>query len=201
VTEPVRLVLGCDQSLTSFGAARVSSAGEVELHRWRPGKLRGHERMKWLLDHLEEAAEGCDFAVVEGLAYGAIGSSLLDLAALLDHVTYRLWQLGIPYAVVTPNLRAKYITGDVKADKDTCLVAAVKRFPDADVDGNDKADALTMAAMGADWAGFPLAAVPAAQRAVLTSIVPQKKVRGRVVPAHPAIAWPELKGRDHARIA
>jgi Holliday junction resolvasome RuvABC endonuclease subunit len=178
----VTSVLGLDQSLTSFAAARVSSDRPVELHRWRPGARRGHDRLQWLLDHLEAAAEGCDFGVIEGLSFGAKGSSLLDLAGLFGVVTHRLWQIGLPYAVVPPSSRMKYLTGKGQADKDTCLLAVVKRFPGIEVDGNDQADALTMGAMGADWGGFPLVQMPETHRAALTV----KNSKGK-----PAIAWPE----------
>lgn len=180
------VVLGLDQSLTSFGAARVGSdpGCPAELHRWRPGARRGHERLEWLLGNVEEAARGADLALIEGLAFGAKGSSLLDLAGLFGVVTHRLWQIGVPYAVVPPSCRMKYLTGKGQADKDTCLLAVVRRFPGIEVDGNDTADALTIAAMGADWAGFPLADMPAAHRAALTA----KNSKGK-----PAIAWPALR--------
>jgi crossover junction endodeoxyribonuclease RuvC len=157
------------------------------LFRWQPGKFRGHHRLQLLLGYVEAAAEQCDFVVIEGLAFGAKGSSLLDLAGLFHVVTHRLWQLKVPYAVVSPFQRSKYITGRANASKEDCLIAAMKRFPEAEITGNDTADALTLAAMGADWAGFPLAKMPADQRAVLTDIVPAKKGK----PAHPAIAWPD----------
>jgi len=176
-------VLGCDQSLTSFGAARASSTSEVELHRWRPGVLRGEARLQWLLDKVEEAAEGCDFIVMEGLAFGAKGSSLLDLAGLYWALRLRLWQRGIPFAVVPPSSRAKYVTGRGNASKEDCFVDTVHRFPAVDVRGNDQADALVLAAMGLDWAGCPLVAMPAAHRVALTAVVKGK----------PAIEWPALK--------
>jgi Holliday junction resolvasome RuvABC endonuclease subunit len=179
----VTIVLGLDQSLTSFGAARASPALPVEMHRWRSGARRGHERMQWLLDNVEDAASGCDLAVIEGLSFGAKGSSLLDLAGLFGVVCHRLWQIGLPYAVVSPSSRMKYLTGRGQADKDTCLLAVVRRFPGIEVDGNDQADALTLAAMGADWAGFPLAKMPEAHRAVLTA-----KNKGK-----PVIDWPVLR--------
>lgn len=179
-------VCGLDQSLTSFGAARASSTRPVELARWQPGKRAGHDRLQWLLGHVEEFTDGCDFVVVEGLSFGARGSSLLDLAGLKEVICHRLWQLKIPYVLVAPTLRAKYITGKGNADKEACLIQALKRFPAAGVCGNDQADALTLAAMGMDWAGSPLAVMPAAHRAVLTAMVPATRTR----PAHPAIRWP-----------
>lgn len=194
------VVGGLDQSLTSFGAACVSSAGQAELHRWQPAKRlgTGHERTDWLLGNVRAAAAAWDLAVIEGLAFGAQGSSLLDLAGLFTVVTRELWLLGVPYVVVTPFQRAKYVTGNAKAGKDECLIAVLKRFPGVDVAGNDQADALSLAAMGADHLGFPLARMPEAQRAVLTAVVPAKRKGNRVVPAHPAIAWPELNGAPSA---
>ena len=151
----------------------------AELHRWRPGARRGHERLEWLLGNVEEAARGADLALIEGLAFGAKGSSLLDLAGLFGVVTHRLWQIGVPYAVVPPSCGP-----GVPTPCSTYLLAVVRRFPGIEVDGNDTADALTIAAMGADWAGFPLADMPAAHRAALTA----KNSKGK-----PAIAWPALR--------
>jgi Holliday junction resolvasome RuvABC endonuclease subunit len=189
----VPTVLGLDPSLTSFGGAVISSAGEpATLYRWKPpAKMRGHERLQWLLDHVEGASQGCTFAVIEGVAGSGVQGveAHLNLAGLHWLVSHHLWQRGIPCAVVQPTVRQKYITGLGRADKDVCLLAVERRFPDIGVGGNDTADAFTLAHMGADWAGFPLAKLPAGQRAVLTSIVPAKKNK----PAHPAIAWPDLK--------
>jgi crossover junction endodeoxyribonuclease RuvC len=198
---PLR-VLGLDPSLTSFGAARIFETGAVELARWK-SKVLGHERLDYLLEQIRLAADGCDLAVVEGAAVSRVlgGEAHLNLAGLHWLVRHELWKLRVPYAVVQPTLRQKYITGKGRADKDECLLAVERRFPDIKVGGNDQADALTLAAMGADWAGFPLARMPLAQQEVLTAIVPQKKSGGRVVPAHPAIAWPDLKGRLRACIA
>lgn len=178
-------VLGLDQSLTSFGAACIDSRADVPpgVYRWRPGGRRGPERVQWLLDKIETVLWECDVVVIEGLAFGAKGSSLLDLAGLFHVVTHRLWQLEVPYAVVPPSSRMKYITGKGQADKETCLLAVVKRYPGIEVSGNDEADALTLAAMGADHYGFPLAEMPVTHRAALTALKSHK----------PVIAWPELK--------
>src|SRR6185437_16969747 len=75
------------------------------------------------------------------------------------------------------------------ASKEDCLLAVERRFPEARVQGTDDADAFTLLAMGMDWAGCPLAILPAAQRAVLTARVAATKQK----PAHPAIEWPELR--------
>ena len=55
-----------------------------------------------------------------------------------------------------PTSRATYATGKDNAGKDAVLAAVVRRYPDVDVTGNDEADALVMAAMGARLLGHPL---------------------------------------------
>lgn len=185
-------ILGVDQSLTSSGAACVSSDPDeaAVLHLWKPpAKMRGTERLQWHVDNLEEAAEGCDLVIFEGLANGALGSSLLDLAGLLAVLRLRVWQMEIPCVVVPPSSRMKYIVGHSPAGKEECMLAVDRRFPQVGINGNDQADALTLAAMGADYYGFPLAKMPEAQRAALTAVVSARKNK----PAHPAIDWPVLR--------
>jgi crossover junction endodeoxyribonuclease RuvC len=189
-------VLGLDPSLTSFGAAVVSSEGGAPgLYRWVPAaKLgTGHERLDFLLRNVESVTAGIDMAVIEDvLTNGPGAQGHIDLGGLHWLLRHRLWHLGVPYAVVRAPSRMKYITGSGRADKDVCLLAAVRRFPMAQIEGNDQADALTLAAMGADHLGFPLASVPAVQREALTAMV-TKKVAGKTV-VRPAIRWPEIPG-------
>jgi crossover junction endodeoxyribonuclease RuvC len=92
-----------------------------------------------------------------------------------------LWRAETPYAVVTPQQLKKYATGygsGKNCGKDKVLAAAIRRYPMAEVDGNDVADALVLAAMGADHLGCPLATVPQANRSVLAGVT-----------------WPEVRER------
>lgn len=184
-------VIGIDQSLTSTGLAVTSGPDLLPLLiRVRP-KLRGHERLSLILSEVERHAEGCDLAVIEGLAFGAKGSALLDLAGLQWMIRHYLWQMQIPYAVVSPYERAKFITGRAGADKDEVLAAAIHRFPpDTGIMSNDAADALVLAAMGCEWLGEPVVELPAAQREVIHSVHTAKGKRGQ-----PKIAWPTLGPR------
>lgn len=186
-------VLGLDPSLTLSGGAQISSLGEsAALFRWKPPvKLRGAERMGWHLDNMSQVARECDLVVIEGIAgSGVLGvEAHLELAGLHWVIRHRLYQLGIPCAVVQPSLRQMYLTGKGKADKPACLLAAERRWPDIGFVGTDDADAYTLAHMGADHLGFAPVRMPAVQREVLTRIVPAKKGK----PAHPAITWPVLR--------
>lgn len=173
-------VLGLDPSLTSFGAALAMGDAKPQLVRWRP-KDRGHQRLGYLRDVMLGVASHADLVVLEGLAFGAKGSAVLDLAGLHWLLRQALWEVGQPYVVVAPMLRAKWLTGKGNASKDDCLVAALKRFPAADIDGNDVADALTLAAMGMEHLGQPIAQMPADRRELLYS-TNRKHL--------PQIAWP-----------
>lgn len=151
-------VVGLDPSLTSFGAASVRGS-KVSLERWRVRK-KGHERLNDLLLNVGFLCFDADLFVIEGLANGARSSSMLDLAGLHWLVRQELWKQRKPYLVVPPSTRAKWLTGRGNASKDECLAAAIKRFTMADIEGNDQADALTLAAMGCAWRGTPLVTMP-----------------------------------------
>ena len=50
------------------------------------------------------------------------------------------------------------------------LLAVARRWPHVEIVGNDTADALALAAMGADHLGQPIAAMPATHRAALDKV-------------------------------
>ncbi len=72
---------------------------------------------------------------------------------------------------VPPNLRAKYATGRGNAGKDEVLLAVAHRWTHVcQPDGNDTADALVLASMGADHLGHPPVHLPATHREALTKV-------------------------------
>lgn len=178
-------IVGLDPSLTGFGIAELIPAAATTmtiLQTWRHSRLTGHPRLSWLLASLHALVrDSATLAVIEGMSYASKGSAGLDLAGLHWLVRQMLWDLSIPYVVIPPSTRAKWLTGLGNASKDACLAAAVKRFPGADVADNNQADALTLAAMGADHAGIPIATMPLDRYPVLTA----NNRKGQ-----PAIAWP-----------
>lgn len=148
-------VLGIDPSLTSTGLAIVQDGQVHDLKRVRT-KLTGHERIETILNAVRDAAAGCDAVGIEGAAMNAKGSSVLQIFGLWGVITHDLWATGRHYYVVTPGGRCKYATGKGNADKDHVLAAVIRRYATADVTGNDVADALVIAAMGARMLGEPL---------------------------------------------
>lgn len=152
-------IVGIDPSLTSTGLA-IIEAGHVQLLRVRSsGKADATwaQRRKRLGDlgaQIGSHVAGADLLVIEGPSYGqSVSASAHDRAGLW-------WAIAsafeVPLGVVAPTGRAKYATGRGGAGKDEVLAAVIRRHLDLDVAGNDVADALTLAAMGARALGCPI---------------------------------------------
>ncbi|AKF14936.1 RuvC-like resolvase [Mycobacterium phage OrangeOswald] len=168
-------VLSVDPSLTSTGLCRVDLLGDTEpvraeilLHavKSKPTADKSYAAMSRRIEKIagtvRAAMDGCDLIVIEGPSFGSKGQH--------THSRDWLWgkifdaarvNWGIPVLVVTPSQRMKYATGKGNAQKDAVLAAAIKRWPDVEIDGNDQADALILAAIGCRSLGCPIDAVPA----------------------------------------
>jgi crossover junction endodeoxyribonuclease RuvC len=184
-------VCGLDPSLTSFGGADICGPDVApKLYRFQT-KLVGHERLDYLMDAVTDMARGCDVAVIEGAPMSRLQNAETHMSLVGLHwlVRHTLWGMGIPYAVVQPASRMQWLTGKGRTEKDECLVEAIKRFPMADIRGNDQADALTLAAMGSAFYDCPLVAMPKDRHATLT----RTRVNKRTKKHEPVIDWPRLK--------
>ncbi len=153
-------VVGVDLSLTSTGLAAISwedGRPTVELRRLKT-KLRGFDRLDFILDAVAQWTFGARLVVVEGLAFAAHDTGRQG-AGLHWLVRHGLWKGEMPTAVCPPTVRAKYACGKGNGGKDEVLAAVIRRYGiplDLEIDGNDVADALTMAALGARWLGRPI---------------------------------------------
>jgi hypothetical protein len=110
--------------------------------------------------------------------------------------------MGIPYALVAPAQVKQFATGNGGADKFAMVEAARQRF--GDLAGwrplsPDEADALWLAAMGAQWLGEPVAALPQAQRAVVWAKWDGKQKGHKR--GDPKIVWPVIDGHTPAPAA
>ena len=160
-------VAGIDLSLTSTGIA-VADTGRVTLHRvCTSGKATASLSERWLrLDDIATQVEDTvgrrvDLVVVEGPSLGqARQGGTHDRAGLWWLVMDRLHEAGLRVVEVPPSVRAKYATGAGNAGKDAVLAAVCRRYPTVEVTGNDVADALVLASMGARHMGAPLEALP-----------------------------------------
>jgi Holliday junction resolvasome RuvABC endonuclease subunit len=163
------IVIGLDLSLTGTGVA--STAGWTDVIR-PAAKQRGHYRLQHIkATILELIPADVALVVVEGPSYGSQAGQAghHERAGLWWLVTHSLWKTDVPFAVASPTARAKYATGKGNAGKADVVRETTRRF-DWFTGGEDEADALVLAAMGADWLGHPLAPLPATHRQALDKV-------------------------------
>jgi crossover junction endodeoxyribonuclease RuvC len=170
-------IVGIDPSLTGTGLAVIRPGGLVATDTVTT-KLRGHQRLDRILSEVREVAVNggqwgpADLVVIEGPSYGSKGSAYHQVAGVWWLIAHELWLAGVPYAVATPSARMKYATGKGNAAKDQVLAAVLKRFGHlVDIDNNNEADALVLAAMAAEHRGLPLAPMPATHSEALAKVV------------------------------
>lgn len=157
-------IVGLDLSLASTGVASTTlgtrdSGATVDRIVTRPtGRSVADRSLRlWrITEQIRLWTAGAQLVVIEGPALRLQSGSAHERAGLWWIVAHRLVSGDIPVAVVPPASRAKYATGRGNAGKDQVLAAVIKRYPTVNVEGNDQADALVLAAMGARWLGYPI---------------------------------------------
>lgn len=160
-----------DLSLTSTGVAGVERNSEVAgwVDRIRPKKKVGFQRLREVRDRAMEFIIGADLVIVEGLAFASKTGHQSERAGLW-HIVMERVDRDYLWVEVAPTVLKKYATGRGNAEKDTVLAAVVRRFPMVEVTGNDEADALILAAMGADHFRSPLVPMPDAHREAMGTV-------------------------------
>lgn len=166
---PSPIVIGLDLSLTSTGLAIVHNgrATVTRVTSKPTGSTTADQliRLRVIVSRIRAAipASTRTVAAVEGPAFGANDPGAHIRGGLWWMVREMLDAEDIDVVVVTPATLKKYATGKGNAAKDAVLAAAVRRFPDVDVTGNDEADALWLAAIRARIEGQPIDELPAVQ--------------------------------------
>lgn len=172
-------VLGLDLSLSNTGLAGTALDLDGSQLGWTepikpPAGLRGPERLLWFRQCIGTGyLSSLDLAVIEGPSYGNQGqgrqSGHHERAGLWWAIRTLLHTRGVPTAVVAPATLKRYATGKGNAGKTDVVLAAARRFPWF-AGGDDEADALVLAAMGADRLGTPLTEMPKTHRAALDAV-------------------------------
>lgn len=168
-------VIGIDPSLTSAGLAvlRLRDGAVIgETMRIRPpAKLSGHARMdyqrKAVLHEIHMLGVRYDnLLIVIERAIPQRQAFALENLGLWWLITHSLWANEIEYAQVVASSAKKYITGNGRAEKDEIMVVLFKKYRELaeTITGNDTADALVFAIMGADRLGWPVPQVAKEQR-------------------------------------
>lgn len=173
--------VGIDPSLTSTGIAvhdRVNGEG-ITTHRIQSKgtkqdswATRGQRILK-IADQIEQEVPIGSLVVVESPSYGSQGGAQHDRAGLWWEIHHRLRDSSCTVVSATPSQRMKYVTGTGRADKDKVLAAAIRRYPDLDITGNDIADAVIFMAMAARLAGEPIEVAIQAMREVTQKLATQ----------------------------
>ena len=179
-------IIGLDLSLTATGVAIIEiDDGGPFYPRTRTVQssaagmgIEGRAlRMATICNLIEAHVCGflpSDLVIIEQPAFSRTTGHHHDRSGLWWLAVNRALQHSCTVVEVTPGGLKKYLTGKGSAGKDEVLLAVARRFPEVDVANNNEADALGLAAMGADHLGAPLALMPASHRAALD-----------------AVAWPE----------
>jgi len=165
MTRPL-LIAGIDLSLTSTGIALVTTQPDADGHTKRI-ESKGHAkaslaqrntRLTRLAKAITDEAGGADLVVIEGPSFGQTRQGGQHDRAGLWWIVVNLLREEYSSTVVEvpPACRARYATGKGNAAKDMVLASVVKRYADWDVTGNDVADSLVLAAMGARHLGHPI---------------------------------------------
>lgn len=169
----VTRVVGIDLSLTSTGIATVrigpgdttittQTVGSAPLSTRTGATLAQREaRLRGLADKLIGHVVGATLVVIEGPAYTGAYGQAHDRSGLWWQVVSHAHYLGCKVAEVPPSNLKQYATGKGNAPKDHVLIEVSRRFSGVAIVGNDAADALVLAAMGARHLGHPIDGVPA----------------------------------------
>ncbi|WP_043737756.1 hypothetical protein [Nocardia asiatica] len=157
-------VVGLDLSLTSTGFS-CTAPGDPRAYT-RTVKSKGSKADSWgdrwkrlstLADDIaHQVPDDFPLIVVEAPSYGSNSGSQHDRSGLWWLVYQRLSHEGYWIVPVPPTVRAKYATGKGNAGKDAVLAAAVRRYANIDITGNDVADAVVLMAIGCRLLGEPI---------------------------------------------
>lgn len=159
------IVAGVDLSLTCTGLALIRSPERVETStvKSKPPKvgtetLRSRfERMEQIASDVLETVDGADIVGIEAPAYGMRnGGKMHDRSGLWWRIVGALESRGVPVVEISPTSRMMYATGKGNAGKDLVLVTAAATYRQAEISGNDVADAVVVAAMVSRLVGQPI---------------------------------------------
>ena len=150
------IVLGLDLSLTGTGMCVVeSNAGDGKgllATINTTAKTRTEDRLISIRRTIAQASSGADAAIIEGLSYGSVGGAQAERSALHWMVRVDLYQLGVPYVVVTPMSLKKFVCGTAKAEKSMMIREVFRRWG-VEAKNDNEADAAALAHLGLVYYG------------------------------------------------
>lgn len=166
-------IIAFDLSLTATGVA--AGWGEEVIKTKAKDIERLHDIRSFVLGYCEDKDAwpdpmySVDLVVLEGYAYGAKGSAVINVGELGGVIRLALYDAGIPYVCVPPACLKQYATGKGNAPKPDIRMEVFKRYG-RDIADDNACDAFVLRAMALDHYGHPLAVVPASHRVALGKI-------------------------------
>lgn len=113
-----------------------------------------------------------DLVIIEGLAFMAQGTSLVQLAGLNYLTRALLSKMAWPFLIVAPTTLKKFITGSGKGDKDQMMMAVYKNYA-FEASDNNECDAYALAVCGLAVLGKPYKNVTKPQLEVINLLKKQ----------------------------
>lgn len=134
-----------DSTVLASGVIKSKPSGDTHLaETQRIVKIAEEAVQK--IDEFKEEGEGI-LVSIEGLAFMAQGTSLVQLAGLNYLVRILLAEFGWPFLIVAPTSLKKFITGSGKGDKDMMMLHVFKNYGFEALDNNEN-DAYSLAVCG-----------------------------------------------------
>ncbi len=140
-------ILALDVSLTATGWA-FSEPNAQRSGVLRPPNYseRGMARLHWIRNSVVLLAVHADLVVIEGYAYGAKGSAVINIGELGGVLRLALYDGAIPYVEIPPTSVKLFATGKGNVGKPDMLAAAIRKLGYSRNDHNE-ADALWLLEM------------------------------------------------------
>lgn len=171
-------VVGLDLSLTSTGMAVArQEEGVPTVFRIKSKPTTAYLRDRLtrhyliLAQILENLTEIPTLAVIEQPAFSKTTGHMHDRSGLWWFIVTHFLQEQCSVVEVPPTTLKRYVVGKGNAAKDEMLAATIRRYTQVNITGNDEADALGLAAMGARHCGWPIDDLPKAHLTAMEKVM------------------------------
>jgi crossover junction endodeoxyribonuclease RuvC len=134
----VNYYAGVDLSLTGTGVVVVDEEGKIITQKLvtSSSKTIIEERIINITYDALSSIYPYSPIYIEGLAFGARGSSMLELAALHYFVRIKLHSVKEKYKIIVPGTLKKFVTGKGSAKKELMLLNVFKKWGESFTDNN-----------------------------------------------------------------
>ena len=178
------ITIGLDLSLVKTGVVIIQDDGKVLYSGLVKSKPTGDKpidetmRIKKIAEDVMEKIDEIipninpDIVAIEGMAFMAVGTSLVQLSGLNYLIRMLISEFNWPFVIVAPTSLKKYITGSGKGEKDMVTMAVYKNYG-FEAGDNNISDAFALAACAMALLGKPLKEITKPQSEVISLLKKQ----------------------------